>query len=161
MNKKNTQMAGIQMLIDCFGLDVTSNPSLGFLAIMCCRLGTWELKDLCGLSNWEYHRIFEDDPEEGIRWHRSAKLAFNTIDAHMEKQNLDDCQYFISFLLWSWLRNEYLMELGEEMESITGDAIVDNLDDEYVFDVSEQDLNIVGLLMLEHVQETQATKNNF
>ena len=145
-------MTGIQMLSDFFELDVIKNPTLGFLSIICILLSTVGLKDLCGLSNWEYNRIFEDNPEDGVRWHRSAKLAFNTIAAHMEKQNLDDCQFFISYLLREWLRNEYLMELGDEMESITGEDIIDYIDDEY--EVSAEDLDIVGLLMFRHLAET-------
>lgn len=152
MKKNNKQMIGIEMLSDFFELDVIKNPTLGFLSIICILLSTVGLKDLCGLSNWEYNRIFEDNPVDGVRWHRSAKLAFNTIEAHMGKQNLDDCQFFISYLLWGWLRNEYLMELGEEMESVTGEAILDNLDDEY--EVSAKDLDIVGQLMFKHLDET-------
>lgn len=152
MKQNSKKKNGIEMLSDFFGLDLIKNPTLGFLSIICIRLSTMGLKDLCGLSTWEYNRIFEDNPDKDVRWHRSAKLAFSTIDAHMEKQNLDDCQYFISYLLWGWLRNEYLMELGEEMENVTGEAILDNLDDEY--EVSEIDLDIVGQLMFKHLDET-------
>lgn len=158
MKKNQKQMNGIQMLSDFFELDVIKNPTLGFLSIICISLTTRGLKDLCGFSNWEYNRIFEDNPEDKVRWHRSAKLAFNTIEAHMEKQNLDDCQYFISFLLWGWLRNEYLMELGEELENITGEAIIDNLDDEYEYEVSEEVLDIVGKLIFMHLEETHNSK---
>ena len=159
MKKNNKQMTGIQMLTEFFELDVIQNPTLGFLSIICILLSTRGLKELCGFSNWEYSRIFEENPERGVRWHRSSKLAFKTIEAHMEKQNLDDCQYFISFLLWSWIRNEYLMELGEEMEGITGDTIIDNLDDEYDFEVSEKDLDIVGHLMFKHLDEISENHN--
>lgn len=160
MKKNKKETTGIQMLSDIYGLDVTADSTLAFLSIVCCCMREEEVKEFFGFSSWEYDRIFTDAEGDCIkRWHRSPKMAFKTMDAHMEKQDLDDCQYFISFLLWGWIRNEYLMELGEEMEDITGDTIIDNLDDEYDFEVSEKDLDIVGHLMFKHLDEISENHN--
>ena len=86
------------------------------------------------------------------RWHRSPKMAFKTMDSHMEKLDLDDCQVFLSSFLLDWVRNQYLCDLVEETEAITGKDIFYGLEEDE-FQVSEQDLDIIGQLMWEHVAD--------
>lgn len=153
MKKGKKQMTGIQMLSDIYGLNVTADPTMAFLSIVCCCMGEEEVKEFFGFSSWEYDRIFADADGDCLkRWHRSPKMAFNTMDAHMEKQDLDDCQVFLSSFLLGWLRNQYLCDLAEEVETLTGEDIFDRLEEDG-FKVSEQDLDIIGRLMWEHVAE--------
>ena len=160
MKKDKNQLTGIQILCGCFDLkeSMANDPTKAFLGIVCCGMTRDQLKDYCGFSDWEYDRIFCDDPETNSRWYRSLKMAFQTMDAHMNKQNLDDCQYYISFLLWSWIRDEYLNELGDEMENVVGESVIDSLDNELGFEADKTDLNIVGELMLVHFVDTHDLK---
>ena len=149
--KKNQKRIGLQILSDFYGLNVTENPTLVFLSIVCCCMSRTEVIEFFGLSDWEYNRIFDEKTEDcSKRWHRSPRMAFKTLDSHMEKQNLDDCQVFLSSLLWAWVRSQYLCDLAEEVEALTEKDIFDCLEEDE-FHLSEQDLDIVGKLMWEHV----------
>ena len=55
--KKNQKQIGLQILSDFYGLNVTANPTLAFLSIVCCCMSKEEVKEFFGLSNWEYNRI--------------------------------------------------------------------------------------------------------
>lgn len=151
--KKNQKQIGIQILSERYGLNVKADPTLAFLSIVCCCMSKTEVKEFFGLSDWEYNRIFDEKTEEcSKRWHRSPKMAFRTLESHMEKQDLDDCQFFLSSFLLGWVKNQYLCDLAEEVEALTGEGIFDNLE-EGEFLVSEQDLDIIGQLMWEHVAD--------
>ena len=154
MKKNKKEMTGIQMLSEFCGLDVTINPTMSFLALVCHCLSKGELKDFFGLSTWEYNRIFKDDYKDGFRWIRSPRMAFKTLEGHGAKQNLNPYQDELSFFLWMWIRSEYLKELVGEMENITEEAIMDEFCEEYGFKLSKEELNEVGLLMLAHFAET-------
>ena len=154
MKKNKKQMIGIQMLSEFCGLDVTTNPTMSFLALVCHCLSRGEVKDLFGLSTWEYNRIFKEDFKDGFRWIRSPRMAFKTIAQHGAKHNLDPYQDELSFFLWLWIRSEYLGELVAELEDIAEEANVDELCEEFEFNMTEEDINEVGLLMLAHVHET-------
>lgn len=149
--KKNQKQIGLQILSERYGLNVKANPTLAFLSIVCCCMSQTEVKEFFGLSDWEFNRIFDEKTEEcSKRWHRSPKMAFKTLESHMEKQDLDDCQIFLSSFLLGWVKNQYLCDLAEEVEALTGEDIFDSLEEDE-FLVSEQDLNIIGQLMWEHV----------
>ena len=159
MKKNKKETTGVQMLSDIYGLDVTADSTLAFLSIVCCCMREEEVKEFFGFSSWEYDRIFTDAEGDCIkRWHRSPKMAFKTMDAHMEKQDLDDCQFFLSSLLWAWVRNQYLCDLAEEVEALTDEDIIDGLGVDG-FQVSEEDLDIVGELMFCHVADIYEAQN--
>lgn len=153
MKKNKKQMIGIQMLSEFCGLDVTINPTMSFLALVCHCLSRGEVKDLFGLSTWEYNRIFKEDFKDGFRWIRSPRMAFKTLQEHGTKQNLDPYQDELSFFLWQWIRSEYMGALVEELEDITEEAILDEHCEEFEFSLSVEDLNEVGLLILAHAEE--------
>ena len=153
MKKSKKQMIGIQMLSEFCGLDVTINPTMSFLALVCHCLSRGEVKDLFGLSTWEYNRIFKEDFKDGFRWIRSPRMAFKTLQEHGAKKNLDLYQDELSFFLWQWIRSEYMGALVEELEDITEEAILDEHCEEFEFSLSVEDLNEVGLLILAHAEE--------
>ena len=153
MKKNKKQMIGIQMLSEFCGLDVTINPTMSFLALVCHCLSRGEVKDLFGLSTWEYNRIFKEDFKDGFRWIRSPRMAFKTLQEHGAKQNLDPYQDELSFFLWQWIRSESMGALVEELEDITEEAILDEHCEEFEFSLSVEDLNEVGLLILAHAEE--------
>lgn len=156
---KNQKQIGLQILSERYGLNVKANPTLAFLSIVCCCMSQTEVKEFFGLSDWEYNRIFDEKTEEcSKRWHRSPRMAFKTMDAHMEKQDLDDCQFFLSFLLRKWVRNQYLCDLAKEVEALTDEDIFDGLGEDE-FQVSEEDLDIVGELMFCHVADIYEAQN--
>ena len=153
MKKNKKEMTGVQMLSEYCGHDVTTNPTMYFLAIVCRCLSSEEVKDLFGLSNWEYKRIFKDDFKEGYRWLRSAKRSFKTLDKHIMKQNLDACQDELSQHLWGWARGMYIYELSEALEESLWENPLEGREDNFEFNISAEELNEIGLLIMLHYEE--------
>ena len=106
---------------------IKENPDMSFISFLSFYDCTSkdDVRQLTGLNEKEYHKVFSEIPEDNMRYVKSGSLANETLLKHLDKPWLTEGQHLVSSLIWKYMQLESLNEISDQFELITEDRLED------------------------------------
>ena len=117
---------------------------------------------LTGLRLKDYNVLVEEITDSKFRGFLYDLTGTRVLSRHVKREDLTPVQKAVSELLWKWQNEGSMLYISEMYHCITGRFLEDDFWDEEVFDgetymITEEDLEEVARIVLEHVKEINQT----
>lgn len=169
MSKKQITVKnlGIEYLKAFSGLTlkaIKEKPDFSFMCIFSrCDLTTKDdVRQLTGLNEKEYHKIFEKAPEDNWRFLKTGALANETLLGHLGKEWITEAQHLVSSLMWKFMQTMSLEAISDQFELITEDRLEDVCPEYFEdgrFDITLEEVNDAIILSMDTLQAIVERRN--